>query len=432
MAQIRFLRSARAMKLAWGRWGWGFLDQGFSSVSNFGLTLLAARLLGPRGLGIVAIGFALYLVALGFQQTLISQPLVISTSTLDPSERSWATGCSVTATIVLALTVALVLTGFGWIVGGAVGKGLVVIAPWIAPALLQDHWRAILFREGRGPAAASNDAVWIIGMVLVLPLAWSIGTGWAVVGCWGFGAALAAALGLAQVRAPWVGPASAWRWWSSDAWPMGRWLAGEGTIYMIGGQAILFAMVALVGTAAIGGYRAAMTIFGPLTLLRPAVALPGLPAMTKAAASSTRKARLLAAKLSGGLVAVTTLYLLGLGARRAQFLALVFGPSFARYGSLILPIGVEQIFDAITIGFSLLLKARRQGGGILWCQAVGQTSTLVLASGLALRYGITGAAWGMAAAGALECMCALSFSLRGSARGTPAEDIVVAVNSLNT
>jgi O-antigen/teichoic acid export membrane protein len=404
------------MERAWGRWGWGFIDQGFSSVSNFGLTILAARLLGPRGLGIVAIGFALYLVALGFQQTLISQPLVISTSTLAPSERSWATGCSVTATIVLALTVALVLTGFGWMVGGAVGKGLVIIAPWIVPALLQDHWRAILFREGRGPAAASNDAVWIIGMVLFLPLAWSVGTGWAVVGCWGFGAALAAALGLAQVRAPWVDPASAWRWWRNDAWPMGRWLAGEGAIYMIGGQAILFAMVALVGTAAIGGYRAAMTIFGPLTLLRPAVALPGLPAMTRAVSSSTRKARLLAAKLSGGLVVVTMLYLLSLDTHRTQFLVFVFGASFARYGGLIVPIGVEQIFDAITIGFSLLLKARRRGGGILWSQAVGQTSTLVLASGLALRYGITGAAWGMAAAGALECTSVMWFSLSHAGR----------------
>src|SRR2546421_621507 len=187
MAETRFLRPAQAMKLAWGRWGWGFIDQGFSSVSNLGLTLLAARLLGPRGLGIVAIGFALYLVALGFQQTLISQPLVISTSTFAPSERSRATGCSLTATIVLGLT---------------------------------------------------------------------------------------AALGFAQVRTPLIDPASAWRWWSSDAWPMGRWFAGDGAIYMIGGQVILFAMVALVGTAAIGGYRAAMTIFGPLTLLRPAVALP--------------------------------------------------------------------------------------------------------------------------------------------------------------
>lgn len=414
MAETRIARPVKAMRLAWGRWGWGFTDQGFSSVRNFGLTLLAARLLGPKGLGEVAIGFATYFFALSFQQALISQPLVITSSTLTPSARSSATGGSVVATVAFALTAALVQAGFGLLIGGAAGRGLVIIAPWVIPALLQDHWRAVLFREGRGFAAALNDAVWVVGMVVALPLAWTLHTGWAVAACWGFGAALGAALGFVQTRVVWVRPVSAWRWWRGDAWPMGRWLAGDGAVYMIGGQAILVAMVVLLGTTAIGGYRAAMTIFGALTLLRPAVALPGLPAMTKAAASSPRRARRLAAKLSAGLVALTTVYLLGLGTRKAQVMALVFGASFARYGGLIVPIGVEQIFDAITIGFSLFLKATRRGRSIVWSQAVGQISTLVLASALALRYGLTGAAWGMAVAGALECTAVVWLSLSDS------------------
>src|SRR6266571_8752896 len=219
MADKGFARPAEAMKLAWGRWGWGCIDQGFSSVSNFGLTILAARLLGPKGLGVVAIGFATYLFALSFQQALISQPLVITSSTLTPSARSSATNDSVFATMAFALTAALVLAGVGSLLPGAVGRGLFIIAPWVVPALLQDHWRAVLFRDGRGRAAALNDAVWIVGMVVALPVAWSIHTGWAVVGCWGFGAALAAALGFVQTRVAHLGPVSAWKWWSRDAWP---------------------------------------------------------------------------------------------------------------------------------------------------------------------------------------------------------------------
>src|SRR5439155_25767092 len=99
MDKERMARWSEIFRLARGRWAWGFIDQGFSSVSNFGLTLLAARLLGPGGLGVVAIGFALYLVALSFQRSLISQPLVISSSTLPSPERSEATASSVTATL---------------------------------------------------------------------------------------------------------------------------------------------------------------------------------------------------------------------------------------------------------------------------------------------------------------------------------------------
>jgi O-antigen/teichoic acid export membrane protein len=408
-------------KPAWGRWAWGFVDQGFSSVSNFGLTLLAARLLGPGGLGIVAIGFAFYLVALSIQRTLISQPLIISSSTLARSERSRATASSVTATLALGLAVALVLVGVGSLLGGTIGHGLVAIAPWVLPALVQDHWRAVLFRESRGFAAAANDGVWILGMALSLPLALSLRTSWAVIGCWGLGAAFGGAMGFVQTRVPVAGPIAAWEWVRWEAWPIGRWLAGDGTVYLIVSNITLFVLVAILGTAAMGGYRAASSIFAPLSVLRPAVALPGLPAMTKAVSSSGSKARLVAGKLSGGVVALTGMYLVILGTHRVQLLSLVFGTSFARFAGLILPIGIGEIFLASAVGFSVFLKASREGRPILLSTAVGVIGHFVFASALALRYGLLGAAWGASAAAGLECMCVLGFSLLGSHR-EPARD----------
>jgi O-antigen/teichoic acid export membrane protein len=202
---------------------------------------------------------------------------------------------------------------------------------------------------------------------------------------------------------------------------MGRWLAGEGTVYLIVSHTSLFVLVAILGTAAMGGYRAASTIFAPLSLLRPAVALPGLPAMTKAVSSSRGKGRLVASKLSGGLVALTGVYLVVLGTHRVHLISLVFGTSFARFAGLILPIGIEEIFNAFAVGFSLFLKASRQGRPILLCTAVGEISNLVFASALALRYGLLGAAWGMTASAGLECMCVLAYSLVGSHR-EPAQD----------
>ena len=53
---------------AWGAryFSWGFISQGFSSATNLGLSVLAARALGSGGLGVVAIAFSTYLMALGF------------------------------------------------------------------------------------------------------------------------------------------------------------------------------------------------------------------------------------------------------------------------------------------------------------------------------------------------------------------------------
>jgi O-antigen/teichoic acid export membrane protein len=57
---------------------WGVIDQGCSSAVNFGLTVVAARLLGPEGVGAVCIGFTVYLVALGLLSALVGDPLVVS------------------------------------------------------------------------------------------------------------------------------------------------------------------------------------------------------------------------------------------------------------------------------------------------------------------------------------------------------------------
>ena len=62
---------------------WGLVDQGFSSATNFGLTVIAGRLVGPKGLGVVYIGFSLYLFVLSFQRALVTDPLVVSSAPLD-------------------------------------------------------------------------------------------------------------------------------------------------------------------------------------------------------------------------------------------------------------------------------------------------------------------------------------------------------------
>ena len=67
---IGFLRRQEHPAIAWG-----FVSQAFSSGTNFGLSLLAGRMLGPTGLGHLFLGFAAYLVALGTLRGLLDRAL---------------------------------------------------------------------------------------------------------------------------------------------------------------------------------------------------------------------------------------------------------------------------------------------------------------------------------------------------------------------
>ena len=65
---------------------WGFVSQGFSSGTNFALTLIGARVLGPGGLGVIAIAYTTYLVVLSFQRALVTDPLVTRSASQPAAE----------------------------------------------------------------------------------------------------------------------------------------------------------------------------------------------------------------------------------------------------------------------------------------------------------------------------------------------------------
>jgi O-antigen/teichoic acid export membrane protein len=301
---------------------------------------------------------------------------------------------ALTAILVAGAVSTLALGLSGLALGGRLGRGLLVFAPWLIPALLQDFWRAILFRDRRGGGAALNDAVYVVAMLISLPLALAFRSTFAVFAVWGIGAAVGAAVGFAQVR---IAPAAlrqAWRYWRTEIWPFGRWLAAEGTVLAVGSQAIIVVFVSLVGTAAFGGLKAAQTLFAPLSLLTSAASLPGLPALAREEAKSPRDSLRMAVRLSVGVTVLTSLYLVLVGSARTQLLSFLFGDSFNQFARLIFPVGAGQLVLAGGTGFFLLLKARRQGRLLLGSRVVGITSTFISVAALASQFGLVGGAWG--------------------------------------
>ena len=378
---------------------WSLVDQGASSVTNLGLSVVAARTLGPAGLGATLMGFAAYLLVLGVQRALLSEPLVTSSTRATASERDVATRAAITCSLALAggLTAALLVAGLT--IPGPAGRGTLVFAPWLAVAMLQDLYRFVLFRDGRPAAAALTDVVWMVASAGAAPLAWLTPSIWVPSLCWGVGAVLGALTG-AAVMPLWPGaPRAALRWFRHTAWLFGRWLVAESAAYNVGSYALVWVLALMVGTGSYGGLRATQSIFAPLSLLIPFVAMPGLPAVSRALGVSFEAARRLAARLTVALVALTTAYVLVVGTW-PSLLAFVFGKDFHQFANLVWPVGFAQVVAASTGALGLLLKAQQRGAALVVLRLLGSASLVAFSIPLAYAWGVRGAAWASVAGAA--------------------------------
>jgi O-antigen/teichoic acid export membrane protein len=388
---------------------WGFVDQICSSATNFSLSLIAGRALGPDGLGVVVIGFSAYLLALGFQSSLLTTPLVASAAALPEEHRRGEIRRGLAISILAALLATLVFVSCGLAIPGHTGRAFLILSPWLVAGMLQDFLRSMLYQEGRFRRAAANDATWLAVMLLASPLAWFIGGEWAVVASWGCGAAAAAALGFAQLRIRPAPTRHVLGWWRVRIWPFGRWLGLEGTVYSATTTTNVFVLNGVLGAGSVGGLRVAQSVFAPLSLILPAITLPGLPATVRELAVSVRRAMRLAVMLSALVTSLALLYVavMVLVGRRA--IPYLYGSSFRQYEHLALPIGMWQLAGAAGTGFMIFLTAQRRGRELVAIRVTAAVLSTAFIALLASTYGLTGAAWGYAIGSG--CATALTFVL---------------------
>ena len=384
---------------------WGFTDQLLSSAATLTMTVVAGRLLGAVGLGVIFVGFAAYLVAIGVQRALVVEPLIAGLSRTPTAETRESSRSALTIVGLGAFFAAGVLVTVGVTMTGELARGLLLFAPWVIPALLQDFLRATLFRDGRFRLATALEALWFGTLLCLLPLVLRADSDWAIVGAWGTGALVAAVVGLAfvQIRPQRISPA--FQWWRTSALSLGRWLAGASIVYSACMFGTIMFLGLILGPASLGGLRAVLSVMTPLSLIAPAISLPGLPAIARASAASGAEARRLALRL--GLLAsgCAAGYVLVVGLAPG-LLGLLFGTAFNEYADLVWPLGLGQIIGVLAIGFVLLLKAEQRGRMFFAVRSTASIVSLSLATLLALAFGLEGAAWGFA----LASMIAAAFT----------------------
>jgi O-antigen/teichoic acid export membrane protein len=397
---------------------WGFVDQAASSATNFLLAVLAARLLGPDGLGVVLIGYAAYLLALAFQRAFITEPLVAASAALDSRDRRVQTNCAFTLTLIGATSAGVVILLFGLLLPAQSSQGLIWICAWIIPALVQDSIRAVLFRDGRAAAAAVNDSAWLVVMLAVLPLAVYYKTAWLVVGCWGIGAVASACLGIRQIRPGVANVSDSVRWWRVEAARLGGWLGASTVLMSLAMNGTTFVLSGMLGTKSLGGLRAAQSAFGPLSLLGPALSLPGLPFMVRSLGSSRSRALRVAWQLTAAAAAASVVYTAAFVAR-PEAIGTIFGPGFADYRNLVLPVAVAQLATSPAIGFGVLLRAEQRGRALFALRVVGTGILFLLISASATMGSIVVVAWAGVIGAVLASFIVLIVALHPSRSPNP-------------
>jgi O-antigen/teichoic acid export membrane protein len=373
---------------------WGVADQAASSATNFGLSVLAGRLLGSAGLGVVFLGFSMYLLALSAVRGLIMEPFVVATSAMSQKEQEAATrACTILVAVVGAATSALMVI-IGLAIGDPLGRSLLIFAPWTGIAMVQDHWRSVLFRDQRGRAAAFNDIVWALGMLAMIPVALTFKSDWVIAATWGAGAAAGALVGIWQIKLKPSKPLNAIQWWKRELRYLGSWLAIQNVVFSAGAQLTVVLLAAQLGARDLGGIRAVDVVFAPMTLVGEAFSFPGVPILGRALARSAAEARRWAWRLSAAAGVAVGAYLAVATPFSRLILSHLFGPKFAVFTALVIPIALAQLVRASSTGFAILLKADRRVHAITVTRSLTTGVALVLGPTLAARYGLVPAVWG--------------------------------------
>jgi hypothetical protein len=380
---------------------WALTDQALSSLSNFALTVLVARLVTRDQFGEFTIAYAIYLIAVGVGQGLGSGPLAVRYSTSEPGRFRTAAADVTGVSLLVGGIMGLGCLAASLVAPRSVGGALVVIGIALPGLLLQDAWRFVFVVGSRPQQAVVNDGVWmaaqVIGFALLIALklqsAVSLLTVWAAAG------SVAAVVGCAQSGVL-PRPQGALRWIRREARLAVRYAIES--LVVRGATSLSWVIIAvLAGPGALAAVRGAQVLFSPLSLIYLAGLYAAVPEAARLLRRSHRAFQMLVLSIAGASAAAATVLWVALIVGGDNLGPQALGLTWQAARLLILPVAVQNVLTGLSmgpqVGLRALAAAKRslssqvlQGAGILAATAVGTALA-----------GAQGAATGIAAGTAL-------------------------------
>lgn len=353
-----------------------------------------ARGAGASGLGAFTIAFTAYMFVLGLQRVLISEPLhALKRST------GWAVTDEESRMLGAALIFSFGCAALSAIAGLLLDRvELVVLAAIMPWANLQDAARYVAFRRDRPAVASVADGVWVGLSLLVWPIV-ANGSAQTAVLFWGLGGAAGAFPALWVLRLKPAYPAASATWWWRHARHLGSKLAIAGLLYSVSEHVAVLGIAVLISDGALGSLRAGQILIQPSIMLLAVVHVFMLP---RFAGQDNRTLYGRPPLAISTAAVVGSAVVLGLIMVSFDFLRdLLFGGAIAIGLTLAIPLALGALTSAASAGPALALKADQKGVAFIRARAL--TASVGLAAIIAgtMIFGVVGAAWGMAAQGAM-------------------------------
>jgi O-antigen/teichoic acid export membrane protein len=387
------------------RVAWGIADQALSSVTNFGLAVLAARALGAQEFGAFSIAFTAYTFALGISRATASEPLVMRFS--GENEAVWRRGVgpSAGAALILGVVGGASSVVVGLVVGGTLGEALIVSGLALPFLLVQDQWRFAFFANGRGHLSFANDLAWALiqfPVLLILVIVTdSPAVGWLLL-AWGGAAGVAAVLGAFQAGVTPKAGRVLW-WWREQRDIVPR-ILGEFVAVTGGSSLALFGIAAVAGLSAAGAIRGAQVLLGPVNVLILGVSIVAIPEMVVSLKRSPSSLRRRSVLFSCGLGICSLVWGGFVMVLPTTIGVQILGDTWTTAHSVVPGVIVWQTGLAVSIGAVAGLRALAAVKRSLRVRIV--VAPLVVGGGLAgaIVAGARGASLGLGAANALAAV----------------------------
>jgi O-antigen/teichoic acid export membrane protein len=374
------------------RGGLVFADQAVSSLTNGLVGIVAARAIGPEGLGSVARALAVAYLAIAFHRAVSGEPMLVF-GTRNASG-SLASTLAIGGLVAMATGAVAIVLGDGAL--GALALGLLAV-------LTQDWGRYAFFASGRPGCALLSDLLWMGVQSVALAAAAAIGLlhTWGILAAWGAGGLAGAVLALVLLR-PRPRPAALPLWLRAT-----KRLSGGMTAQVLlsqgAGQVGILAISAVAGLGALGGLRAAQLLLSPATLALAALTPLLLPDLRGNVGPDLRRMRQRAG-LASALGASIVLGYFGVVLLWPRTFTLVFGEHFGLYGTLVPFAGLAALAQGLAVGPGLGVRALGEGRAVFLTQAAAVAVGMPVTIAAAARWGATGAAAGLAAQSAVLCL----------------------------
>lgn len=410
--------SRRLLRTLGGRRSLVMVDQVVSSGSNFLVTILVARLLGPSEFGAFSVALIAFQLASGGVRAVIGEPFLSAHSADHHSIRSFQAGDLLRAAFVTSALASVVMAVAALAIRGTIAGPLLAMAAVFPFLGMQDGLRYVAVVD-RPKLALASDLTWLVGVCVLLAVAPDGASAAWFVAAWGL--AGVAALGVAQatIRAP-VVSGSARRWLQEHREMAGAFLAEVASARTMSYVVILL-LGPIAGLPAIGAVRAAQVYYGPLNTLFSGIYLVLVPDGAKQRDEPRKLVRFMALASVLVVTAATLWMLVGIFLPDSVGDA-IFGDTWADAEELMFPMGLAVMAGSAATGAFAGLRSLGDARASLRARLCSLPTEAVISLAGAVAGAAVGYAFGYAASMAVIAAIWWGFFLAAVRRGGTGPD----------